>query len=185
MRVRDMEYQIPIPYLRAQDGAPPKPDFSIIQRAWWDVINLVYADSETPMRLTLELRIMSGSNIIMAPQRGNDWGTASIEILTLPDSVSDGEWAGFCQAVSDKWMSYTDAEGRELNVRPHWAKEWYVPTTSAEFSASITLVLSRDHAFRRKHRYTGGMKIWPTDKSQGIGDNARSPRARVPQNRRL
>jgi hypothetical protein len=126
MRVRDMEYEIPIPYLHHQAGEALKPDFSIIQRAWWDVINLVYADTESPMRFTLELRIMSDSNMIMAPQTGNKWGTASIEVLTIPDSVTDGEWTGFCQKVTDKWMSYTDAEGAALNVRPHWAKEWYV-----------------------------------------------------------
>jgi hypothetical protein len=122
MRVRDMEFQIPIPYLTSP--GPPKPDFSIIQRAWWDVINLVYQDSNSPMRLTLELRIMSGSDMIMAPQRGNEWGTASVEVLTLPDAVSDGEWSAFCQQVADKWLSYKDSEGNLLNVRPHWAKEW-------------------------------------------------------------
>jgi hypothetical protein len=124
MVVRDMEFQIPIPYLPSTAGSPPKPDFSIIQRAWWDVINLVYQDSESPMRLTLELRIMSGSDMIMAAQRGNEWGTASIEVLSLTDVVADGQWVGFCQQVADKWLSYKDAEGELLNVRPHWAKEW-------------------------------------------------------------
>ena len=119
-----MEYEIPIPYLPSASGSPRKPDLSIVQRAWWDVINLVYADSESPMRLTMELRIMSGSDIIMAPQRGNEWGTASIEVLSMPDAVTDGEWLNFCQAVSDLWMRHKDAEGNELNVRPHWAKEW-------------------------------------------------------------
>ena len=32
------------------------------------------------------------------------------------------------QAVSDKWMSYTDNNNSKtpmrLNARPHWAKEW-------------------------------------------------------------
>ena len=120
MRVRDMEFQIPLPALASD---PTKPDFTIIRRAWWDVINLVYADSECPMRLTLELRIMGGSSILMAPQYGNDLGTASIEILTVPDSVSDGEWQGFCQKVYELWAGY-EANGEKLNVRPHWAKEW-------------------------------------------------------------
>jgi hypothetical protein len=122
MVVRDMEFQIPIPYLSSNGSR--KPDFSIIQRAWWDAINLVYQDTDSPMRLTLELRVMAGSDIIMAPQCGNEWGTASIEVLTLPDAVTDGEWTGFCQQIADKWLSYTDAEGNLLNVRPHWAKEW-------------------------------------------------------------
>ena len=143
MRVRDMEFQIPIPN---KDG---KPDFSVVQKAWWDVINLVYEtagntasdsflnsafrtltrkdkDKHTPMRLTLELRIMGGSNLIMAPQAGNNL-TASIEILTVPDAHHDGEWVSFMQAVCNRWMSYTDDNPdtpMRLNTRPHWAKEW-------------------------------------------------------------
>lgn len=77
------------------------------------------------MRLTLELRIMGGSNILLAPQYGNEpWGTASIEVLTVPDAVTDSEWGGFVQRVADAWMSYEGEGGKKLNVRPHWAKEW-------------------------------------------------------------
>ena len=82
MRVRDMEFQIPIPNLPGSE----KPDFEIVQRAWWDVINLVYElanekprsflegiknsfsraqrEARTPMRLTLELRIMKGMDTL-------------------------------------------------------------------------------------------------------------------------
>lgn len=117
-----MEYQIPIPFLPSD---PSRPDFSVVRRAWWDLIRLVYADSDkTPMRLTLELRIMGGSDIILAPQKGNSYGTAAIEVISLPDAVSDGEWMHFLQQVSDLWMSYEDGNGQKLNVRPHWAKEW-------------------------------------------------------------
>jgi hypothetical protein len=121
MRVRDLEFQIPLP---PRKDDPSKPDFGIVQRAWWDVIKLVYKSAEhkddpsSPMRLALEMRIMGGSDVIMAPQRGNDLGTLSIEILTLPDAVNDLEWSQFAQEVTDIWMSYG---GR---VRPHWAKEW-------------------------------------------------------------
>lgn len=122
MRVRNMEFQVPIPSLPSD---PSRPDYSVVRRAWWDVINLVYADADkTPMRIALEMRIMGGSNVLMAPQRGNDHGTASIEVLTLPDAVSDGEWIHFMQQVSDAWMSLEDGNGKKLNVRPHWAKEW-------------------------------------------------------------
>lgn len=81
------------------------------------------------MRLTLELRIMGDSNLIMAPQRGNRWGTASIEILSVPDAVRDEEWLPFCQEVVDLWAGYkgrmsVGGEEEDLNVRPHWAKEW-------------------------------------------------------------
>ena len=65
MRVRDMEFQVPVLNLRDSD----KPDFTVVQKAWWDVINIVYdvAEKDTPMRLTLELRIMGGSSLHMAP----------------------------------------------------------------------------------------------------------------------
>ncbi|KAK8066224.1 hypothetical protein PG997_012971 [Apiospora hydei] len=125
MRVRDIEFQIPIP-ARTDDDS--RPDFTVVKRAWWDAINLVYdiynEDGTAPMRLTLEMRIMGGSNMLMAPQHGNTWGTASIEVLTVPDAAHDGEWAGYVQRMSDIWMSYTDRHGAKLNVRPHWAKEW-------------------------------------------------------------
>ncbi|EKG17034.1 hypothetical protein MPH_05723 [Macrophomina phaseolina MS6] len=131
MRVRDIELQIPIPGLPSD---PSQPDFSVVQQAWWDAINLVYAPEYTggsaehpnscPMRLTLELRIMGSSNMIMAPQRGNEHGTASIEVLTVPDAAHDEEWQGFMQKMADKWMGLTDGKGKVLNVRPHWAKEW-------------------------------------------------------------
>ncbi|KAH7417155.1 hypothetical protein BKA64DRAFT_701940 [Cadophora sp. MPI-SDFR-AT-0126] len=119
--VRDMEFQIPIPALASD---PTQPDYSIVQRAWWDIINLCYEDDDTPMRLTLELRIMGDSNIIMAPQNGNTFGTASIEVISIPDAVTDNEWVPFLQRVADLWMSYRDSHGVLLNVRPHWAKEW-------------------------------------------------------------
>lgn len=81
------------------------------------------------MRLTLELRIMADSDLILAPQRGNRWGTASIEILSVPDAVTDEEWAPFCQEVVDLWaglrgVMVVGGQEEPLNVRPHWAKEW-------------------------------------------------------------
>jgi hypothetical protein len=121
MRVRDIEFQIPLTPLASD---PSRPDFTVVRRAWWDAINIVYNRTDSPMRFVLEMRIMNGSDMIMAPQRGNDLGTASIEVLTLPDSVTDDEWQPFIQEVTDKWMSYTDGDGNPLNVRPHWAKEW-------------------------------------------------------------
>ncbi|KAI5776549.1 hypothetical protein EDC01DRAFT_720032 [Geopyxis carbonaria] len=120
MRVRDMELQIPIPPL-ASDST--KPDWSVVQRAWWDAIAVVYADARAPMRIALEMRIMGASDMIMAPQTGNAFGTASIEVLTTMPAVADGAWAGFVQEVADRWMAY-EYEGEKINTRPHWAKEW-------------------------------------------------------------
>ncbi len=125
MVVRDMEFQIPIPGRRGASGEE-EPDWDVVRRAWWDAINLVYdwEEEECPMRLTLEMRIMGGSGLTMAPQRGNKWGTCSIEVLSIPDAVTDGEWVGFLQRIGDLWMNSKDSDGNLLNVRPHWAKEW-------------------------------------------------------------
>jgi hypothetical protein len=123
MRVRDIELQIPIPAL-ADD--PTKPDWTVVQKAWWDAIEIVYADDSAPMRIALELRIMGDSDIIMAPQTRNSFGTASIEVLTTMPAADDGSWAPFAQKIADKWMSYTTQDGALINTRPHWAKEWYV-----------------------------------------------------------
>lgn len=122
MRVRDMELQIPIPP-RADD--PTKPDWEVVQRAWWDAIHAVYDDTTAPMRIALEMRITGASDMIMAAQTNNTFGTASIEILTTMPAVAEGVWDPFAQKVTDLWTSYV-AGGERLNVRPHWAKEWYV-----------------------------------------------------------
>ncbi|KAL7266367.1 hypothetical protein RUND412_011088 [Rhizina undulata] len=120
MRVRDTELQIPIPPLASD---PTKPDWSVVQQAWWDAIAVTYDDSTAPMRITLELRIMSSSDIIMAPQTNNTFGTASIEVLTSMAAADEGVWDQYVQKIIDKWMSY-ERNGAKLNVRPHWAKEW-------------------------------------------------------------
>ena len=58
----------------------------------------------------------------MAPQRGHKLGTCSIEILTLDAAAH--LWEPYAQEVLNQWMSLTDADGNQLPVRPHWAKEW-------------------------------------------------------------
>lgn len=120
MRVRDMELELPIP-ARADD--PDKPDWNVCRRAWWNAIAVVYRRADGPMRIALEMRVMGGSGIDMAPQHGNRLGTCSIEVLSNLN-VSDAEWQSFIQEIADCWMSETTADGVALNVRPHWAKEW-------------------------------------------------------------
>ncbi|PWW76071.1 hypothetical protein C7212DRAFT_194991, partial [Tuber magnatum] len=121
MRVRDMELQIPIPPLASD---PTKPDWTVVQRAWWDAIDAVYADPEAPMRIALEMRVMGDSDIIMAAQTNNTFGTVSIEVLTSMAAVAEGVWDPFVQEVATRWMNYTGPNGAYLNTRPHWAKEW-------------------------------------------------------------
>lgn len=120
MRVRDMELEIPIPP-RADD--PSKPDWSVCQRAWWNAIAAVYRHPEGPMRIALEMRVMGGSGIDLAPQGGNRFGTCSIEVLSNLN-VDDADWQAFMQEVADAWMAEVGPDGCPLNVRTHWAKQW-------------------------------------------------------------
>lgn len=100
-----------------------KPDYTVVQQAWWDAILSTYAHADkAPMRMPLEMRIMGDSNVVMAPQRANTLGTCAIEVLTL-HSCAD-IWPPFAQEVLDKWMKLRNFDGHELNIRPHWAKEW-------------------------------------------------------------
>eukprot|EP01100_Stratorugosa_tubuloviscum_P011123 TRINITY_DN48_c0_g2_i2.p1 TRINITY_DN48_c0_g2~~TRINITY_DN48_c0_g2_i2.p1 ORF type:complete len:678 (+),score=400.71 TRINITY_DN48_c0_g2_i2:24-2057(+) len=120
MRVLDMEMEIPIP---ASKQDPNQPDWTICQIAWWQVIKRVYERKDTPMRIALEMRITGASNVTMAPQSGNRFGTCSIEILTTPNTEKE-EWHDFKQQVINDWATLTDANGVPLNIRSHWAKEW-------------------------------------------------------------
>lgn len=79
-------------------------------------------DNTCPQRMPLEMRITGGSGVVMAPQRGNSLGTVSIEILTLQNAVP--LWRDYAQEVLDLWMSYTDDDGKRIQTKPHWAKEW-------------------------------------------------------------
>ncbi|KAF8243591.1 FAD-binding domain-containing protein [Wilcoxina mikolae CBS 423.85] len=124
MRVGDFEVEIPIP---AETVGSNKRDWSLVQRAWWDGITAIYGDStNVSARIALEMRITGGSSVVMAPQLGNNLGTASIEVITSMPAVQDpnGIWPAFKQHLADIWTSYTSPSGEKLNVRPHWAKEW-------------------------------------------------------------
>ena len=65
---------------------------------------------------------MGGSDMTMASQRGNRLGTCCIGVLTLENAADI--FPAYAQEVLDKWNSYRDAEGKNLETRPHWAKEW-------------------------------------------------------------
>lgn len=121
IRVRDIEVEMPL-ILKKEPKDKDDINYRPVQRAWWDAILVTYKHNKTcPMRMPLEMRIMGGSDVILAPQRGNDHGTCSIEVLTLHNA--NRIWPEFAQEVLDKWM--TTSQHYKLNTRPHWAKEWY------------------------------------------------------------
>ncbi|KAI2618800.1 hypothetical protein GGR54DRAFT_143355 [Hypoxylon sp. NC1633] len=126
VRVRDIEVEIPLqPKVGSlKDAGPSDPiDWSLVQRAWWDGILAAYKHIDTcPQRMPLEMRITGNSNVTMAPFRGHKLGTCSIEVLTLHNM--EAEWTPYAQYVLDKWMDLKDSQGRYLDTRPHWAKEW-------------------------------------------------------------
>ena len=112
--------EIPVPSL--PDGSP---DWSILSRAWWDAVDLIEESAEEGLYacdLTLEGRVMSHSDVLMAPQYGNKHGTVSIEILSTR-IVPKKTWEDFKVKLAKKWMSYTDHDGTPLHARVHWAKE--------------------------------------------------------------
>jgi hypothetical protein len=119
-RTLDMELEIPIPP-RPDDRT--RPDWTVCQKAWWAAIGNVLERKDAPMRITLEMRIMGGSDVTMAPQHGNRLGTCAIEVLSTLQTPHD-QWIGFLQEITDLWTSYTGPDGEPLNVRPHWAKDW-------------------------------------------------------------
>lgn len=83
----------------------------------------MYQDPNCSVRVALEMRLTGGSEVILAPQRGNTLGTISIEVLTTR-TVKDPIWTAFRQKVTDAWEKYVDMDGKPLNIRPHWAKQW-------------------------------------------------------------
>lgn len=167
MRVVDMELEIPIPDKNGQ------PDWSICRRAWWDIIALVYkyeAKKKYPLRVALEMRVMGGSNVIMAPQYGNKHGTCSIEVLTTPE-VSPTDWAAFMQEVASIWygyqQEYKDHEGNPINVRSHWAKQW----ETLKFGDLTAVDYFRSHSYKdRIPEFLTGIKAVAKAGGYKLGD---------------
>lgn len=114
------EFEVNIP---PRKDDPTKPDLTYVQKLWWDVVNRANAPENQknfPLRTTLEMRLMGGSNVTMAPERGNKW-TASIEILSIP--VYDHKiWTNFVQQCVDEWSKHKGPDGKPLKILPHWAK---------------------------------------------------------------
>ena len=118
-----MEIQIPIPKLPDNTR-----DWSIVSKAWWDIINIYEneqekkPDSTQSLMFVLEMRIIGDSDCFMAPNRGNQNGTVTIEMLSTK-LIKDELWEDFMSKVSSKILSYTDHENKKLNTRFHWAKQ--------------------------------------------------------------
>ena len=71
--------------------------------------------------MALELRVMGGSQVLMAPQYGNKHGTLAIEPVSTR-IVHKEVWEDFKVELAKKWMNYRDHDGTLLKSRVHWAK---------------------------------------------------------------
>ncbi|KAF8341453.1 uncharacterized protein EI90DRAFT_3034007 [Cantharellus anzutake] len=119
-RCLDSEWEIPVP---PQKDGSTKRDYGLIQTAWWDAISAIYkAGEKAPVRVAVELRLTGGSEVLLAPQRGNAT-TCSIEVLTTL-TTPQNDWDDFKQEIADIWTSYKGPDGQFLKSRPHWAKQW-------------------------------------------------------------
>ncbi len=70
------QLNIPIP-----DNGNGQPDWTIVQKSWWDCQDLIKeyeSRGDYPVDYAMELRLMSGSDMFMAPYYGNKHGTVSI-----------------------------------------------------------------------------------------------------------
>ena len=98
-----MEIQIPIPKLPDNTR-----DWSIASKAWWDIINIYEneqeknPDSTQSLMFVLEMRIIGDSDCFMAPNRGNQNGTVTIEMLSTK-LIKDELWEDFMSKVSSKF----------------------------------------------------------------------------------
>lgn len=129
VRVLDTEMEIPLlpksGIALSEAKFEDEIDFSNVQQAWWAAVLTAYKYQDTcPQRMPLEMRITGPSHVIMAPFRGHNLGSASIEILTL-ENMRGKQWQDYAQEVLDHWMDLKDSRGKYLSTRPHWAKEWY------------------------------------------------------------
>ena len=95
-----------------------------MSRAWWDGVDLIEKSEEAgvfAVDMALELRVMGGSNVLMAPQFGNKHGTLAIEPVSTR-IVHKEIWEDFKVELAKIWMNYRDHDGTLLKSRVHWAK---------------------------------------------------------------
>lgn len=77
MKVRDIEFEINVPYIEVQ--GQKELDFHLIQKIWWVALEYVEV-LEDDINIALEMRLFKGSNATLAPEIGYDT-VCSIEIL--------------------------------------------------------------------------------------------------------
>jgi len=116
LRVHDVEALIEIP---EENG---KADLTFVRELWWTAVNQIREAKDSgsyPVRVALEMRLMGGSQTLLAGQYGNKY-TCAIEILSFIENVD--EFLSFTEQLVDSW--YQLATERNVQFRIHWAKQW-------------------------------------------------------------
>jgi hypothetical protein len=116
-KVRDFEMEVPLEKSMKYKG---EPDLKPVQAIWYDLIKIINdlkSKNQAPISVGIEMRITSGSDIIMAPQHGNDY-TLAIEVLTDMSTPYE-EWVEFCTLIMPIFDRYI-----YKSSKPHWAKDW-------------------------------------------------------------
>jgi hypothetical protein len=90
------------------------------------------ASSFPPLTLSVEMRIIGGSEVILSSQRGNE-ATCSIEVVSH-NIVNPNEWNHYIQRIFDKLTSLCHRYGVGHGIRPHWAKQWQGLTWNDPFA---------------------------------------------------
>ncbi|KAJ3028787.1 UNVERIFIED_CONTAM: hypothetical protein HDU68_000910 [Siphonaria sp. JEL0065] len=123
LKVNDMEFECRIPESNKAAGTP---DYTICSSLFWVAVDIAESMSGGPVRIAVEMRVTGPSDVILAPQRGNKFGTCSIEILQLAETNPEEKalWKQVKQRVFDAWLQVAKEYGVENGLLPHFAKDW-------------------------------------------------------------
>ena len=124
IRVRNMEFSIPIPNLENGEA-----DFNICREIWWGTISIIYKwrkYNKCPVKLSVEMRIIDKSDILLSTEYGNNFGTCCIEVVTTTN-IDEYEWLIFRQDLVNLWaliaLNYKK-NNEPLAIIPHFTKDW-------------------------------------------------------------
>ncbi|KAG0055291.1 hypothetical protein BGZ83_009049 [Gryganskiella cystojenkinii] len=126
-------------------------DFSNVVVAWNFVIDQLYEYAkrgEFPLNLTLEMRFVKASNLLMSAAYDEDPNAiyCMIEILSVKNTKGFDEFASM---IAKFWMD-------QFNARPHWAKMWeYVPGIVPYLRKQSGTRYDRFETVRRKYDPAG------------------------------
>jgi len=155
VKLRDAELEIPLLLEGSQADNRKAWDLA---RAFWSAA-VEYVKNELIIDATLEMRILAGSNVTLAPERGNKY-TLSVEIVAdAPTDLNRAAWEEEWKRTVKGFHVIMGKVAKENGIpshllRPHWAKEHYlsVPEFRARFGDQPFVDFKADLAAVAKSR---------------------------------